>query len=151
MERVDGKAAGAYGFITCQRIGLADGARADAIPNAAGGQGGHGAAKLEAVIHWYVFRHPFHQSPTRRLAACRLFLTFSTHLPSPPPPSSEGPIWLHELYPQNGLFSIYPAHHLLSNGHLHLHRLSLLAVNRPRFGCYSAGRRQQSRAYTRSI
>jgi hypothetical protein len=36
MERVDGKAAGDYGFITCQRIGLADGARADAIPNAAG-------------------------------------------------------------------------------------------------------------------
>jgi hypothetical protein len=31
MERVDGKAAGDYGFITCQRIGLADGARADAI------------------------------------------------------------------------------------------------------------------------
>jgi hypothetical protein len=45
IERVDGKAAGDYGFITCQRIGLADGARADAIPNAAGGEGGHGAAK----------------------------------------------------------------------------------------------------------
>jgi hypothetical protein len=44
MERVDGKAAGDYSFITCQRIGLADGARADAIPNAAGGEGGHGAA-----------------------------------------------------------------------------------------------------------
>ena len=42
MERVDGKAAGDYSFITCQRIGLADGARADAIPNAAGGEGGHG-------------------------------------------------------------------------------------------------------------
>jgi hypothetical protein len=36
-----------------QRIGLADGARADAIPNAAGGEGGHGAAKLDAVIHRY--------------------------------------------------------------------------------------------------
>jgi hypothetical protein len=32
MERDDGKAAGDYGFITCQRIGLADGERADAIP-----------------------------------------------------------------------------------------------------------------------
>jgi hypothetical protein len=31
MERADGKAAGDDGFITCQRIGLADGARADAI------------------------------------------------------------------------------------------------------------------------
>ena len=54
MERVDGKAAGDYGFITCQRIGLADGARADAIPNAAGGEGGHGAAKPEGVIHRYI-------------------------------------------------------------------------------------------------
>jgi hypothetical protein len=55
MERVDGKAAGDHGFITCQRIGLADGARADAIPNAAGGEGGHGAAKPDGVIHRYVF------------------------------------------------------------------------------------------------
>jgi hypothetical protein len=46
MERVDGKAAGDHAFITCQRIGLADEARADAIPNAAGGEGGHGAAKF---------------------------------------------------------------------------------------------------------
>jgi hypothetical protein len=55
MERVDGKAAGDYGFITCQRIGLADGdgARADAIPNAAGGESGHGAAKPDGVIHRY--------------------------------------------------------------------------------------------------
>jgi hypothetical protein len=45
MERIDGKAAGDHGFITCQRISLADGARADAIPNAAGGDGGDGAAK----------------------------------------------------------------------------------------------------------
>jgi hypothetical protein len=51
MERVDGKAAGDYSFITCQRIGLADGARADAIPNAAGGEGGHGAANPDPVIH----------------------------------------------------------------------------------------------------
>ena len=51
MERVDGKAAGDYGFIACQRIGLADGACADAIPNAAGGEGGHGATKPDPVIH----------------------------------------------------------------------------------------------------
>jgi hypothetical protein len=55
MERVDGKAAGDHGFITCQRIGLADGARADAIPNAAGGEGGHGAAKPNGVIHRCIF------------------------------------------------------------------------------------------------
>jgi hypothetical protein len=54
MERVDGKAAGDHGFITCQRIGLADGARADAIPNAAGGEDGHGAAKPDGVIHRYI-------------------------------------------------------------------------------------------------
>jgi hypothetical protein len=42
MERVDGKAAGDYGFITCQRIGLAD-----------GGEGGYGAAKPDPVIHRY--------------------------------------------------------------------------------------------------
>jgi hypothetical protein len=30
--------------------------RADAIPNAAGGKGGHGAAKLEGVVHKYVFK-----------------------------------------------------------------------------------------------
>jgi hypothetical protein len=51
MERVDGKAAGDHGFITCQRVGLADGGRADAIPHAAGGEGGHGVAKPEGVIH----------------------------------------------------------------------------------------------------
>ena len=52
-KRVDGKAAGDYGFITCQRIALADGVLADAIPNAAGGEGGHGAAKPDPVIHRY--------------------------------------------------------------------------------------------------
>jgi hypothetical protein len=29
------------------------GARADAIPNAAGGEGGHGAAKPDPVVHRY--------------------------------------------------------------------------------------------------
>jgi hypothetical protein len=51
MERVDGKAAEDHGFITCQSIGLADRERADAIPNAAGGEGGHGAAKPDIVIY----------------------------------------------------------------------------------------------------
>ena len=57
MERVDGKAAGDYDFKTCQRIGLADGARSDAIPDAAGGEGGHGVAKPDPVIHRYI-SHP---------------------------------------------------------------------------------------------
>ena len=38
-------------LLSCQRISLADGGRADAIPNAAGGEGGHGAAKPDGVIH----------------------------------------------------------------------------------------------------
>jgi hypothetical protein len=53
---------GDYGFITCQRIGLADGARADAVPNAAGGEGGHGAAKRDPVIHRCCVRTPERQS-----------------------------------------------------------------------------------------
>jgi len=55
MERVGRKAAGDFGFVSCQRISLADGARANAIPNAAGDEGGHGAIKLEGVIHRYIF------------------------------------------------------------------------------------------------
>jgi hypothetical protein len=57
MERADGKAAGDDGFITCQRIGLADGARPDAIPNAAGGEGGHGAATPDVATHRYSDSH----------------------------------------------------------------------------------------------
>ena len=53
MEGADGKAAGDHGFITCQRIGLADGARPDAIPNAAGGEGGHRAATPDVASHRY--------------------------------------------------------------------------------------------------
>ena len=37
------------------RVELADEAWSDAIPEAAGGEGGHGAAKPNAVIHRYVF------------------------------------------------------------------------------------------------
>jgi hypothetical protein len=36
---------------TWRRTGLADEVRSDAIPDAAGGEGGHGAAKPEGVIH----------------------------------------------------------------------------------------------------
>jgi hypothetical protein len=38
---------------TWQRVGLADEAGSDAIPDAAGGEGGHGAAKPHGVIHRY--------------------------------------------------------------------------------------------------
>jgi hypothetical protein len=37
------------------RTGLADEVESDAIPDAAGGEGGLGAAKPEGVIHRYVF------------------------------------------------------------------------------------------------
>ena len=40
---------------TWRRTGLADEVRSDAIPDAAGGEGGHGAAKPHGVIHRYVF------------------------------------------------------------------------------------------------
>jgi hypothetical protein len=40
---------------TWRRTGLADEVRSDAIPDTAGGEGGHGAAKPEGVIHRYVF------------------------------------------------------------------------------------------------
>ena len=36
-----------------RRVGLADGGRADAIPNAAGGEGGHGAATPHGATHAY--------------------------------------------------------------------------------------------------
>jgi hypothetical protein len=56
MERVDGKSGGGTnGFIAWQRVGLADGGRADAIPHVAGGEGGHGAARPDGVIHRCVF------------------------------------------------------------------------------------------------
>ena len=40
-------------FIPGEGPGLADEVGSDAIPNAAGGEGGHGAAKLDPVIHRY--------------------------------------------------------------------------------------------------
>jgi hypothetical protein len=39
---------------TWRRTGLADEVRSDAIPDAAGGEGGHGAARPDGVIHRYV-------------------------------------------------------------------------------------------------
>jgi hypothetical protein len=40
---------------TWRRTGLADEVGSDAIPDAAGGEGGHGAAKPDGVIHRYLF------------------------------------------------------------------------------------------------
>jgi hypothetical protein len=77
------------------------------------------------------FRQPFHHSPTRTSGRFNLFLGSSapsaqrastvivahvfdihSHSPSPPPPLSQRDLfWLHELCPQNGHLSIYPAHH----------------------------------------
>jgi hypothetical protein len=42
---------------TWLRVGVADEAGSDTIPNAAGGEGGHGAARPHPVIHRYVFYH----------------------------------------------------------------------------------------------
>jgi hypothetical protein len=51
-ERVVGKAAGdEVCLYTWRRAGLAGEAGSDAIPEAAGGEGGYGAAKPDAVIH----------------------------------------------------------------------------------------------------
>ena len=36
---------------------MADEATSDAMPEAAGGEGGHGAAKLDPLIHSYGFYH----------------------------------------------------------------------------------------------
>jgi hypothetical protein len=49
------KAAGNEGVFIPGRTGLADEVGSDAIPDAAGGEGGHGAAKPDGVIHRYVF------------------------------------------------------------------------------------------------
>jgi hypothetical protein len=40
---------------TWRRTGLADEVGSDAIPDAAGGEGGHEAAKPDSVIHRYLF------------------------------------------------------------------------------------------------
>jgi hypothetical protein len=45
---------------TWLRAGLADEARSDAMPDAAGGEGGHGAAKPDGVIHRYISNQQQH-------------------------------------------------------------------------------------------
>jgi hypothetical protein len=55
-ERVVGKAAGDERvFIPGRGSGLADEASSDAMPDVAGGESGHGAAKPDAVIHRCLF------------------------------------------------------------------------------------------------
>jgi hypothetical protein len=39
--------------VLVRRTGLADEVESDAIPDAAGGEGGHGAANPDGVIHRY--------------------------------------------------------------------------------------------------
>jgi hypothetical protein len=52
MERADGKAAGDDGLYNLpEESGWQMGARPDAIPNAAGGEGGHGAATPDGATH----------------------------------------------------------------------------------------------------
>jgi hypothetical protein len=46
-------------------VGLADEASSDAIPEAAGGEGGHGAAKPHGVIHRYLFNQPIFRNFSR--------------------------------------------------------------------------------------
>jgi hypothetical protein len=54
-ERVVGKAAGdECVFIPGEGTGQADEDGSDAMPDAAGGEGGHGAAKPNPVIHRYI-------------------------------------------------------------------------------------------------
>jgi hypothetical protein len=52
-ERCWKSGGGRVRLYTWQRAGLADEGGSDAIPDAAGGEGGHGAAKPEPVIHRY--------------------------------------------------------------------------------------------------
>jgi hypothetical protein len=43
-----------FSSLTWRRAGLADEGGSDAMPDAVGGEGGHGAAKPDAVIHRYI-------------------------------------------------------------------------------------------------
>jgi hypothetical protein len=47
---------------TWRRTGLADEVGCDAIPDAAGGEGGHGAAKPDGAIHRYVYYRLYRDS-----------------------------------------------------------------------------------------
>jgi len=60
MRRVEGESCWKSGgertrLYTWQRVGLADEASSDAIPDTAGGEGGHGTAKPDGVIQRHVF------------------------------------------------------------------------------------------------
>ena len=56
-ERVVGKAAGDERvFIADRGVGLVDEASSDTIPDAAGGEGSHGAPKPDRVIHRCIFK-----------------------------------------------------------------------------------------------
>jgi hypothetical protein len=57
---------------TWPRVGLANEAGADTIPEAAGGERGHRVTKPEGVIHRYIFNHMQRTSP----------LANGAHLPS---------------------------------------------------------------------
>jgi hypothetical protein len=54
-ERCWKSGGGRVRLYTWRRTGLADEVGSDAIPDTAGGEGSHGAAKPHGVIHRYVF------------------------------------------------------------------------------------------------
>ena len=66
MEKRRGTSASLY----WQRAGLADEVGSDAIPDAAGGEGGHGAAKPEGVIHRFIIYHckSYNRTPQKTAA-----------------------------------------------------------------------------------
>jgi hypothetical protein len=51
------KRRGTNAFLYLAKDRLADEVSSDAMPDAAGGESGHGAAKPDAVIHRYIFNH----------------------------------------------------------------------------------------------
>ena len=69
MRRIVGKAAGDECVFIPEGPGLADEVGCDAIPDAAGGEGGHGAAKLHGVIHRYRVYRPDHFVPWQDFSA----------------------------------------------------------------------------------
>jgi hypothetical protein len=69
-ERVVGKAAGdECVFIPGEGPSWQIEVRSDAIPGVAGGEGGHGAANPDSVIHRCIFNQPFWHNCRRRGAA----------------------------------------------------------------------------------
>jgi hypothetical protein len=70
-ERIVGKAAGDESSLYRRRAGLADEASSDAMPDAAGGEGSHGAARPDRVIHKNIFNRPHvrRQTPSAALVS----------------------------------------------------------------------------------